>query len=198
MLASPTVSVSRAQATPPKVPEVKLAWVAGILDYKGNLIRKNNKTRATPQIVLMVESTNTSIVAELARLTGSSPEPREGRRRKEWMRRGCITHCPEPDIEYPPQEDTLPDDIRWTLTGSAAAIVLYNVIPYMVTDRGMQATMEEILGNVSLYGRSGNGVRQAAHRLYQLGWKLPPKIAQQYREVTAAARRNGGEPNAAR
>jgi hypothetical protein len=95
------------------------------------------------------------------------------------MRRGCITHCPEPDIEYPEQPDYLPAQTRWTVTGSAAAIVLFSVIPYMVTDRGMQTALEEILGNVNLSGRSGNSARQAVTRLARLGWPLPPVIARQ-------------------
>jgi hypothetical protein len=161
------------------IPREKLAWVAAVLDMKGTIIVKSNQTRATPQIVLMVESTQVRVVEELARLTGSTVEPRESRFRPAWMRRGCITHCPEPDIEYPEQPDYLPAQTRWTVTGSAAAIVLFSVIPYMVTDRGMQTALEEILGNVNLSGRSGNSARQAVTRLARLGWVLPPVIARQ-------------------
>lgn len=168
------------------VPREKLAWMAAVLDMKGVIIVKTNNQRATPQIVLMVESTHTTVVAELARLTGSVIEPRESRPRPAWMRRGCITHCPEPDVEYPAQPDHLPAQTRWTVTGAAAAIVLHSVIPYMVTDKGMQAALDEILSNVNLHGRSGNAARQAVARLSALGWKLPPKIAVQHREVTAA------------
>jgi hypothetical protein len=161
------------------IPSVKLAWAAAVLDMKGTIIIKSNKTRATPQIVLMVESTHVGVVAELGRLTGSTIEPKEARFRPAWMRRGCITHCPEPDIEYPEQPDYLPAQTRWTVTGAAAAIVLHNVIPYMVTDKGMQTALDEILGNVNLQGRSGNSARQAVARLAGLGWVLPPLIARQ-------------------
>lgn len=168
------------------VPREKLAWIAGILDFKGTIIVKVNKQRATPQVVLMVEATNVGVVEELARLTGSVVEPRETRLRPPWMRRGCITHCPEPDVEYPEQPDYLPAQTRWTVTGAAAAIVLHNVIPYMVTDRGMQAALDETLANVNLAGRSGNSARQAVTRLAELGWPLPPKIAAQRRELQPA------------
>jgi hypothetical protein len=161
------------------IPQEKLAWMAAVLDMKGSIIVKANQTRATPQIVLMVESTHNTVVGELARLTGSNVEPRETRHRPAWMRRGCITHCPEPDIEYPEQPDYLPAQTRWTVTGAAAAIVLHSVIPYMITDRGMQAALDEILGNVNLQGRSGNSARQAVARLAGLGWPLPPVIARQ-------------------
>jgi len=85
--------------------------MAAVLDMKGTIIVKSNQTRATPQIVLMVESTNVGVVAELGRLTGSVIEPRESRFRPAWMRRGCITHCPEPDVEYPEQPDYLPPPV---------------------------------------------------------------------------------------
>jgi hypothetical protein len=163
----------------PGVPREKLAWVAAVLDMKGTIIYKANQTRATPQIVLMVESTHVSVVEELARLTGSVIEPRESRLRPAWMRRGCITHCPEPDVEYPEQPDHLPAQSRWTVTGAAAAVILYSVIPYMVTDKGMQAALDEILGFVNLAGRSGNSARQAVTRLHDHGWRLPPTIDRQ-------------------
>lgn len=179
-------AVRAAVAKPEAVPETKLAWMAAILDFQGLVMRKNNKTRATPQFVLYVGTTNHAIVAELCRLTGSHVEPHESRSRKAWMRRGCVTHCPEPDVEYPEQPEYLPAQSVWTLTGAAAVVVLCNVIPYMVTDKGFKTALEEMLPYVNLHGRSGNGARQAVHRLRQLGWKLPPKIARQYREVTAA------------
>ena len=72
------------------------------------------------------------------------------------------------------------------MTGAAAAIILFNVIPYMVTDRGMGTFLEEALRYVDLHGRSGNSARQAVDRLAKLGWRLPPKIARQYQEVAAA------------
>lgn len=169
------------------IPREKLAWMAAVLDMKGTIIIKANATRATPQVVLMVESTHNAVVAELARLTGSVIEPKESRQRPPWMRRGCITHCPEPDVEYPAQPDTLPAQSRWTVTGAAAAVVLHSVIPYMVTDKGMEKALEEIMGNVDLHGRSGNSARQAVKRLGDLGWRLPGKIGQQARELELVA-----------
>ncbi len=112
------------------IPDAKLGWMAGILDYHGLLIRKKNRTRATPQLVLMVESTKTSVVRELGRLTGSHAESRHNRLVKDWMQRGCTEHCPEPHIEHEaPGPSFLPPVTRWTVTGAAMAVVLHNVIP---------------------------------------------------------------------
>lgn len=172
---------------PATIPREKLAWMAAVLDMKGTIIIKANNQRATPQIVLMVESTHVGVIAELARLTGSEVEPRDKRPRPAWMRRGCIEHCPEPDVEYPGQPDYLPAQTRWTVTGAAAAVVLHSVIPYMVTDKGMEKALEEIMGNVDLHGRSGNAARQAVTRLAGLGWRLPGKIGQQARELALAS-----------
>jgi hypothetical protein len=162
------------------IPPEKLAWMAAVLDLRGAVVRKQNPTRATPQLVLMVESKHLGVIGELCRLTGSTVEPRSERRVKDWMKRGCTDHCPEPHIHC---EDLAPGYLpaisRWSLTGAAAAVVLFNVIPYMVTDRGMEDLMTEALNNVNLAGRSGNAARQAVARLAKLGWDLPEKIAAQ-------------------
>lgn len=53
------------------IPPEKLGWLASVLDLKGHIIRKNNQTRRTPQLVLMVESSRLRVVEELCRLTGA-------------------------------------------------------------------------------------------------------------------------------
>jgi hypothetical protein len=159
------------------IPEYKLGWVAGVLDYKGTIIRKANSRRATPQLVLMVESTNSAVVAELSQLTGGAPEPRDNRLRKEWMSRGCKVHCPEAHVHHEgPGEWHLPPVSRWTVTGAGMAIVLFNVIPYMVTDKGMQQAMDDSLAHLVTSGRGVGAVRASVVRLAELGWNLPPQI----------------------
>lgn len=166
--------------TPPE----KLAWMAAVLDMQGRVNRKANSARATPQLVLRIDSAHLGVIEELCRLTGTTVEPRPGAPGKEWDRRGCTEHCEEAHIHV--EIERQPAIGRWTQTGAAAAVVLYNVIPYMVTDRGMKDLLEEALGYVNLRGRSGNSARQAVARLAKLGWPLPPKISKQLRELSAA------------
>lgn len=160
------------------VPDAKLAWVAAILDLKGTIIRKNNRMRATPQLVLSVDTKHHGVVSELCRLTGQEAEPHQARPKKDWMKRGCTTHCPEPDVEYRGWgEGDLPPTARWTVTGAGAAVILYNVIPFMVTDKGLEDAMNEMMENLVTNGRGVGMVRSAVLRLAALGWQIPPQMA---------------------
>jgi hypothetical protein len=163
------------------IPPEKLAWMAAILDIQGRIHRKDNQARATPQLVLRVDSSHLSVIGELCRLTGGSVEPRPPAPGKEWDRKGCTEHCAAAHVHV--EIGSQPSTGRWTVTGAAAAVVLHNVIPYMLTDRGMEAMMTEALENVNLAGRSGNNARRAVRRLAQLGWVLPEKIAAQAAET---------------
>lgn len=88
-----------------KISKSDLGWVAGIIDLKVMIVRKNNKRRKTPQIVLLVDCKEDRVVRRLARLTGTAPEAHSQHPLKPFMRRGCKEHCKEPHIhvdeEYP-------------------------------------------------------------------------------------------------
>lgn len=159
------------------IPPEKLGWIAAVLDFKGNIIRKNNKTRATPQLVMMVESKNWDIIRELARLTGSMAEPQKERNARDFMRRGCQVHCPKPHVHVP-DEWKLPPISRWTITGAGVAIVLYNVLPYMTSasQKGFPALMQEATDNLVLTGQGSARVKETIRRLESLGWVLPPAV----------------------
>lgn len=172
------------------IPEASLGWVAAVLDYKSNVIRKNNKTRVTPQVVLMVESKKWNIIRRLAKLTGSVCEPQQERNARNFMRRGCNVHCPKAHVHVP-DEWKLPPIARWTITGAGAAIVLYNVIPHMVNaeERGYPELLEEICGNLVLQGQGSGQVMKTIRRMEALGWELPPamigQISPEFRIITA-------------
>ena len=84
-----------------------LAWMAGIFDLKALVITKHNNRRATPQLVLSVQSTNLGVIDRLAQLTGTAPEARE-RRIKDWMRKGCVEHCPQAHVHSFMQGNEMP------------------------------------------------------------------------------------------
>jgi hypothetical protein len=172
------------------IPAARLGWVAAVFDMKANVVRKNNKMRATPQVVLMVESKEWNIIRELARLTGSMAEPQQERNAKNFMRRGCTVHCPDAHVHVP-DEWTLPPIARWTITGAGAAIILHNVIPYMqnAAKKGFPELLEEICGNLVLTGQGSGQVMKTIHRLQGLGWDLPPAMTShlepEFRIITA-------------
>lgn len=163
---------------PGKISEATFAWMAGILDLKGAVVRKVNKERATAQIVLYVQTKNVKIIDMLSRLTGTMPEPQNEKNIHDWMRKGCDEHCPEKHIHvnsegYPWK---MPSMSRWTITGAAAAVVLFNTVPFMRTDHGLKEAMQVILDQTVVSGRGSGATKAALKRLRDLGWVLPPQF----------------------
>ena len=154
---------------------IKLGWVAGVFDLKGRLIHKKNQMRATPQVVLMVETKEMAVVRELANLTGTRPEATERRPLKDWMRRGCSEHCPEAHFHGHEELEGLymPAIARWTVTGAGMYVVLSNVLPYIQIDRGYTEAMDQVLGNTVLSGQGAHAVISSLRRLHGLGWEIP-------------------------
>jgi hypothetical protein len=150
--------------------------MAGVIDLKGRLVRKKNKTRATPQIVLIVETKEYAVVKNLGHLTGTSPEQIERKSLKEWMRKGCTEHCPEAhvhigDVEY--EHLYMPPIARWTITGAGMVVVLSNLMPFLQIDRGYTKAIEEVMINTPLSGHGSTAVLNSIRRLKLLGWDLP-------------------------
>lgn len=181
------------------LPEYKLGWVAGVFDYKATPIRKGGKNRAggRQQLSLLVESKNLAVTNELCALTGTEPDNSEQRPRKDWMRRGCVTHCPAPDVEYPGERDTLPAMGKWTVSGAAAIVVLRAVQPFMVTDRGITDMITQCEAQLVTSGRGVGNVRKSIERLKGLGWPMPEgleaRIAAPVPEVAARQHRTAAQ-----
>lgn len=155
------------------LPASQLGWVAGVLDLRGKILRKQNQQRATPQIVIVVESSSVPVIRALSRLTGTAPDFRNQEELPhEWARRGCEEHCPDKHIHVSPN---LPLTAKWTVTGAAAAVVLFNVLPFLMSDKGWDETFQECLDNVKLTGQGSGAVRKTLRRLEDLGWDLPPE-----------------------
>jgi hypothetical protein len=154
------------------LPPTKLGWMAGIIDLKGRFVRKENKLRATPQIVLFVESKEIPVIKELGVLTGISVEFQKSSPLKDFMRRGCSEHCPEAHFHVA-DERLMPANSRWTITGAAMAVVLFNIIPFLILDKGYQEIYDEVIKNTPLAGQGSGAVVASIRRLNLLGWELP-------------------------
>jgi hypothetical protein len=153
-----------------------LAWLAGIFDMKASLIRKKNRSRSTPQIVLYVESKNHTVVRTIARMTGTSPEMQPAKGPTDWVRKGCVQHCPDAHVHVGDFQWGMPAITRWTITGAAAAVVLHNVMPYMRTDAGLSEALTEIFNQAVTTGQGWGATRGALRRLRDLGWALPEQF----------------------
>lgn len=156
---------------------IKLGWVAGVVDLKGRLIYKKNQSRATPQIVLAVQTGELAVIRELGNLTGTRPEAQDRRLVKDWMRRGCSEHCPEAHFHVGDVEDLyLPPIAKWSITGAGMYVVLENIWPYIQIDRGYTEAMEQVMGNTVLSGQGATAVVNSLKRLHSLGWEMPDEF----------------------
>lgn len=153
------------------ISQVDLAWMAGIIDLKGRLTYKNNKTRKTRQITLTVDSKEILVVRRLCALTGTKPEVRNTSPVSEYLkRRGCIEHCPEAHVHIEGGFTT--GSTRWTMTGTSMVVVLDSIEPFVTVDRGYAEAIEEVMRSPTLEGRGSTAVVGALARLYELGWAL--------------------------
>lgn len=160
--------------------ETEKAWVAGVIDLKGHVYIKKNPQRAADaqQIVLSVETSVSEIIERLTELTGTNPEWKPHRNLKEeWLRRGCGEHCPDAHVHV--REVSMPDVAKWSVTGAALAIVLWNLRDYITTDREPWGwIMQRCLTQLKMTGQGSSAIKQTARRLDGLGWDLPPVMRQ--------------------
>lgn len=158
-----------------RIPPAQLGWMAGVIDLKGKILRKQNKARATQQLVLGVESKDFSVIRELSRLTGTSPEMMktpEGT--QDWMRRSCLEHCHDAHVHV--HAPLWPAIARWTVTGASMGVVLWTLRGYLRTDRGLGAAMSQAIAQATISGRGSGATRKSLHRLRYLGWEFPEGV----------------------
>jgi len=168
------------------IPPERLAWMAAVIDLKALLLRKNNKTRATPQMVLVVDSKNFAVIDRLCEMSGTSPEAKRIQEvKEEWMRRGCVEHCPDAHIHHHDGWQ-MPETRRWSSTGAAAATILHNLRPYLVDpDKPYDEFITKAIANATLTGQGSGATKSALARLVTLGWALPPALAKDLLELAA-------------
>ena len=161
------------------IDEATKGWVAGILDFQAHVqIRKNHQRAAgSEQITIYVSTSIAGIPERLCELTGTAPEEKAyGKLKEEWLRRGCDEHCPDAHIHV--REVNMPLNTRWSCSGAAAAIILWNVRRYMTTDHEpWDWAQAQVLSQLRLTGQGSAAIIGAAKRLHSLGWDLPPVLA---------------------
>jgi hypothetical protein len=165
------------------ISENDLGWLAGIIDFQGHIVYKNNKQRASSsvQAVLYVETRVEEIIAKLCSLTGNTLEPHEqSKLRPEWTRRGCEEHCPEAHVHVIPV--SIPDVYKWTVSGASMAIVLWNLRDRMCTTREPWGwAVATALSSTRLTGQGSGAAMSAIRRMERLGWQLPPLMREAIR-----------------
>lgn len=155
-----------------------LAWMAGILDLRGRVLNKNNALRRSRQLVLCVDTGVPQVIRKLSQMTGTMPEVRDVKLFTEFNRRGCAEHCPEPHVHVLGGEGMMHPVGRWTVTGAAMDVVLTNLVPYLMVDRGYPEVIHQIRATVPLTGQGSAAVLASVRRLFALGWNLPEIYAE--------------------
>lgn len=155
------------------IPVNRLGWMAGVIDLKGKLLIKRNKQRATAQHVLVVQSKEAGVVSELSKMTGTKPEMVTTSPLPDFMRRNCSQHCPEAHVHVSETLTSMPQMGRWSCTGAAMVVVLDNLLPYLVVDRGWEEVIEKIEDTTTLSSHGSGAVLASLRRLRDLGWVLP-------------------------
>lgn len=164
-----------------------LGWLAGIIDLKGRVQYRNNSSRATRQITLAIDSKNYAVIHKLSALIGTKPNMRPARPPREWMQRPCTEHCPEKHVAHqhtvaPDVTGAMPQMGRWGVSGAAMAVVLYNVIPYLLEWDTWTTYMHEAMDNAALDGQGSGMTIASLRRLHDLGWDLPPRFGEALKE----------------
>ena len=160
------------------IPIAKLGWMAGILDLRGRLVVKKNQMRATPQFVLMAETKEVAIVRGLSSLTGTRAELQAAKPLKDFMRRSCAEHCPEAHVHVEDDGRMMPRVARWTITGAGMVVVLENLMPFLMVDRGYEEAVEQVSRDTTLTGQGSGAVIASLRRLRDLGWEIPDRYAE--------------------
>lgn len=168
------------------IEESDKAWLGAVLSLKGRMVLKQNKTRRpeNPQVTLVVQSYELDVIARLATYTGTNPEVMKARPLKDFMRRGCVAHCPEAHVHAIEDDRVMKMNARWTVSGAAARVILLEVEKYIVVDRGWDIHLEMIRRNTTLdpHAKGTAATMNALNRLIKIGWKLPDD----YREALVA------------
>jgi len=156
------------------ITQQQLAWMAGIVDLKGRVYVKKNRSRKTGQYVMVVDSKNLVVVRKLCELTGTSSEGKETRPVSEILRHPCLEHCPQAHSHVYRDGLMMPFISRWTVTGASLIVVLHNLMPYLVVDQdSYQDLVLELQPQLTLTGQGSNAVLTGCLRLQRLGWQLP-------------------------
>jgi hypothetical protein len=168
------------------------AWMAGVIDLKGRMIRKRNQDRRTTQTLVYVESKQHEVIRALSKLTGTKPEAKKQSTLSEFIRVQCKEHCPDAHIHV---RDgwSMPTTTRWTITGGPMVVVMLSLLPYLRVDRGYQEAIDAIMETQSLAGQGAHAIWANIKRLMDLGWTLPEVYQEPMKAWTGLAQ-VGGRP----
>lgn len=167
--AGPKPEVTPGGTAPQRITRDLKAWMAGVVEMRGKIrfvLAANHS-----QLVLQVQSQHIHLVEKLGELTGTKVGYQDEKTIKS-ARRLCTEHCEEAHVCI---VATLKPMAIWHVSGAAAAIVLFNLTPFIVNDTGLMLIVDNVLDSLPKEGdlRGRSAVDQMIIRLKKLGWKIP-------------------------
>lgn len=147
----------------------KMAWCAAVIETRGKIRCVENPLRASIQLILQVQSSRIAVVDRVGELTGSNVTYSE-RKKLEYVRKPCLDHCTDAHAHV---ANEIPPMALWAVTGAAAAIVLDNLIPFIVVDDGLQLVVDNVIAGLPKSGQGRPAIEQAIIRLRKKGWRIP-------------------------
>lgn len=136
---------------------LNIAFIAGVIDCRGH-ITINERHTGYPQPGVRVTTRRTSILAYLARTTGN----RVVEDSREYVRRPCLDHCDESHQHVARQSSI------WTVGAGKATIILFNIQPYIVSQK------EQIQAALDVGMAAWPTVRSTTvEAMKRLGWTIP-------------------------
>jgi hypothetical protein len=166
--------------TAPTMPITEIAWMAGVIDFKGRISTKNNPLRNTPHITLYVETKNVQVVKRLAKNTGLKPDAQMEKPLRDFMRKGCTLHCPQAHEHVGVLVDNvMPAMMRWTITGAGIAVIMESIVEFLTEENAAKFgnVAQQIVTSTPMFGQGSAMVLTSIRRLATMGWKLPAKFA---------------------
>lgn len=128
--------------------------MAGVLDSQGLFTLRWSRDTQLPVVALHAGQPGTHQV--LAKMTGT----RVTTVTRDYDRQPCSDHC----VEAHSHVDSV--TVRWSVTGSRATILLFNVMPYL---RIQQGAAQDLLD----HGQTVGWKSQVSESMERLGFKIP-------------------------
>lgn len=145
------------------LPDETIAYVAGVLDARAHVEVMSGRGRG-PQPRLSVTTRRLDLLEHLAGLTGTKISLDS----RGYQRRPCVAHCVER------HEHLVRQSAKWRVDCLRATIVLFNVQPFIVSQR-IEVANALAVGLTAYPAARGNTAKQMA----ALGWALPEAQAKE-------------------
>lgn len=134
--------------------ERDLAYIAGVIDDRGNLTSRTVRDAVLPQVDL--NGGRAHVLRWLGEITGAKVVSTK----RDYLRMGCSEHCTERHVHI------WSESLRWSVSGAKATIFLAGIQPHI---RYRQAEVQDLI-ELGLKARHKGAT---VDKMRELGWPIP-------------------------